>query len=185
MEYVFLGLILAICLLGIVLYNRLVALRQARLQAFNDIDVQLKLRCDLVPNLVETVRGYAGHESAVFEKVTNARASAMGAGNMSDRSAAESTLSKALVNLYAVAENYPDLKANQGFLKLQDGLTDIENKIAAARRFMNNATQEYNTAIEQFPANLIAGRAGFSAESFFTLDEDEKQRINITPTVNF
>src|SRR5580692_3129747 len=123
-------------LFAVVVFNRLVALRQAWKQAFADIDVQLKQRHDLIPNLVETVKGYAAHESGVFEKVTEARASAMRATTVGEKSAAEGALSGALGNLMAVAENYPQLKANENFRQLQDELTDIENKIAAARRFL-------------------------------------------------
>src|SRR5580693_8321056 len=128
----------------IVLYNRLVMLRQAWKNAFADIDVQLKQRHDLVPNLVETVKGYAAHESGVFEKVTEARASAMRAASPAEKGAAEGQLSGALANLMAVAENYPQLKADANFRQLQDQLTDLENKIAAARRFFNNSVAEYN-----------------------------------------
>src|SRR5579872_6341888 len=139
---IILGVILLIVLLFITIYNRLVALRQARNNAFADIDVQLKLRYDLVPNLVNTVKGYATHEKSVFEEVTAARTSVGRAQQVNDRIAAEGALSGALTHLFAVAENYPDLKANQNFIQLQQELSDIENKIAAARRFFNNATNE-------------------------------------------
>ncbi len=176
----------AVALLLIVLYNRLVALRQTRENAFSDIDVQLKQRFNLVPQLVETVKGYASHEKEVFENVTNARAqvgSAKGAGG--DRVAAEGVLGGALMNLLAVAENYPDLKADQNFQKLMSELSDIENKIAAARRFFNNATAEFNTATEQFPAVLIANMFGFSKEEFFELDEAEAALVQTPPEVKF
>ena len=181
-----LGVIAALVLFAIVIYNRLVALRQTRKNAFADIDVQLKLRFDLVPNLVETVKGYAAHEKTTLENVTNARARAMSAGgNLDERMKAENALGQALVNLMAVAENYPDLKANQNFLQLQSELSDIENKIAAARRFFNNATAEYNTSTEQFPANLIAKTFGFGPEVFFEVSEAERVQVNTPPKVSF
>src|SRR5580698_4650352 len=155
-------------------YNRLVSLRQAWKQAFADIDVQLKQRHDLVPNLVETVKGYAAHESGVFEKVTEARATAMRATTPAEKGAAEGALSGALMNLMAVAENYPQLKANENFQQLQSELADLENKIAAARRFFNNAVAEYNASIEQFPAVVYAGMLGFTHADMFALDVAEK-----------
>ena len=176
----------AVVLLFVVLYNRLVALRQTRENAFSDIDVQLKQRFNLVPQLVETVKGYASHEKSVFENVTNARAqvgAAKGAGG--ERVAAEGVLGSALMNLLAVAENYPDLKADQNFQKLMAELSDIENKIAAARRFFNNATAEFNTATEQFPAVLIANMFAFKKEEFFELDEAEAALVQKPPEVKF
>jgi LemA protein len=169
---ILLSLLALLVLFFIVLYNRLIALRQARNNAFADIDVQLKQRFDLVPNLVNTVKGYATHESSVFEKITAARASVGRAQQVNDKIAAEGALSGALMGLFAVAENYPDLKANQGFQQLQQELADIENKIAAARRFFNNATNEFNTSIQQFPAMLIAPMMGFKEEPFFDLGGD-------------
>jgi LemA protein len=168
-----------------VLYNQLVSLRQRRRNAFSDIDVQLKMRHDLVPNLVETVKGYAGHEKGVLEKVTQARATAMQGGSLADRAKAESGLSAAMMNLMAVAENYPQLKANDNFQHLQSELSDIENKIAAARRFFNNATSEYNAAIQRFPAVLLAGLLGFKEEAFFELDGAEKAAAGTAPKVSF
>lgn len=185
-------IILVLAVLGtvlflIVIYNRLVALRQARKNAFSDIDVQLKQRYNLVPQLVESVKGYASHESKVFENVTQARAQIekAGSGPSEGRVQAEGLLGGALMGLLAVAEDYPDLKADTNFQKLMDELSDIENKIAAARRFFNNTTAEYNTAIQQFPAVLIAHKFGFSTESFFELDEEHAQEINKAPEVNF
>jgi LemA protein len=174
-----------VALLFIVLYNRIIALLQTRKNAFADIDVQLKLRQDLIPNLVDTVRGYAGHEKSLFEKVTEARAAAMRGGTIADRAQAESALGAAMMNLMAVAENYPQLKADANFRQLQSELSDIENKIAAARRFFNNATNEYNTAIQQFPAVLIARLAGFREEIFFEADAAEKELLKSPPKVNF
>lgn len=167
-----LGAIALIALFFVMLYNRLIALRQSRNNAFADIDVQLKLRYDLVPNLVNTVKGYAAHESNIFEKVTEARASVGRAHTVNDKIAAEGALTGALTGLFAVAENYPDLKANQNFQQLQQELSDIENKIAAARRFFNNATNEFNTSIQQFPANMFAASLGFKEEPFFDLGTD-------------
>lgn len=184
--WVTLGIIVVVVGLFVVLYNRLVALRQTRENAFSDIDVQLKQRYNLVPQLVETVKGYATHEKEVFENVTNARAqvgAAKAAGG--ERVAAENALGGALMGLLAVAENYPDLKADQNFRQLMNELSDIENKIAAARRFFNNATAEYNTAIQQFPAVLIANNFGFKKETFFELDEAEAALVQKAPEVKF
>src|SRR5713101_8341122 len=157
------GILVILFLFSFGAYNRLVTLSQRVGQAFADIDVQLKQRHDLIPNLVETVKGYAAHESGVFTKVTEARATAMRASSPAEKGAAEGVLSSALGNLLAVAENYPQLKANENFRQLQDELADLENKIAAARRFLNNAVAEYNAAIQQFPAVLFAGTVGFAA----------------------
>ena len=174
-----------IVLFAIFTYNRLVSLRQAWKRAFADIDVQLKQRQDLVPNLVETVKGYATHESSVFTAVTQARASAMRATGVGEKAAAEGMLTSALGNLMAVAENYPQLKANENFLKLQDELADLENKIAAARRFLNNAVAEYNSAIQQFPAVVIAGPMGFTPAEMFALDDAERAETKNAPKVSF
>ncbi|MDX2028115.1 MAG: LemA family protein [Alphaproteobacteria bacterium] len=174
-----------IAIFGVVIFNRLVALRQTYKNAFADIDVQLKQRHDLVPNLVETVKGYAGHESGVFEKVTEARAAAMRAGSLPEKGATEAALSGALMNLMAVAENYPQLKASDNFKQLQDELSDLENKIAAARRFFNNAVAEYNTATQQFPAALFAASFGFGPAEMFALDANEKAATSTPPKVSF
>ena len=185
-SWVILAIIGLIIVVFIFLYNRLVALRQTRQNAFSDIDVQLKQRYNLVPQLVETVKGYASHEKQVFENVTNARAQVGAAkGATGERVQAENVLGGALMGLLAVAENYPDLKADQNFQKLMDELSDIENKIAAARRFFNNATAEYNTATEQFPAVLIANTFGFKKEDFFELDEAEAAAVHKAPEVKF
>jgi LemA protein len=176
-------LIAVVVLLGALLigaYNRLVALRQNVNEAFADIDVQLKQRQDLVPNLVETVKGYAAHERGTLDEVTQARAAAASAGNVE----AKSALTGALGRLMAVAESYPDLKANQNFLQLQAELADLENKIAAARRFFNNAVSEYNASIQRFPAMLIAGMAGFTARDFFDVGGD-RAALQSAPQVKF
>ena len=174
-----------IVFLFITLYNRLVKLRQNRENAFADIDVQLKLRYDLVPNLVETVKGYAHHEKEVFEKVTEARAKAMHSSGTEERAAAEGVLGLAITKLMAVAENYPDLKANANFVKLQDELSDIENKIAAARRFFNNATNEYNTATEQFPSVLVARMFTFPKATFFDVGSDQRATLDKPVAISF
>ncbi len=182
---IILGVIAAIALFVIGLYNRLVALRQNRGNAFSDIDVQLKLRYDLVPPLVETVKGYAAHEKSVFENVTNARASVSQAHGTDERIKAEQRLGGALANLYAVAENYPALKADQNFQSLMNELADIENKIAAARRFFNNATNELNTAVQQFPSNIIANMFGFKTETFYEDSSVERAMLEKAPSVQF
>ncbi|NCC22045.1 MAG: LemA family protein [Alphaproteobacteria bacterium] len=187
MDPVWIVLIILVLAAGfaVLLYNRLVALRQTRRNAFSDIDVQLKQRYNLVPQLLETVKGYAKHEKEVFENVTDARAQVGKAGNTGERVQAEGLLGGALMGLLAVAENYPDLQADQNFRQLMAELSDLENKIAAARRFFNNATAEYNTAIQQFPANLIAGTFGFSEEPFFELDDQLEQAVRTAPEVKF
>jgi LemA protein len=183
--YITLVVLALIVLFAVMTYNSLVGLRQAWKQAFADIDVQLKQRHDLIPNLVETVKGYAAHESGVFEKVTEARATAMRATGVGEKAAAEGALTGALGNLLAVAENYPQLKANENFLKLQSELSDLENKIAAARRFLNNAVAEYNGAIQKFPAVLFAGMMGFAPAQMFELDAAEKAEDVNPPKVSF
>lgn len=182
---ILLAIIAAPILLGITLYNRFIALQQTRNNAFADIDVQLQQRYDLIPNLIETVKGYAKHEQETLENVTNARAHVGSAKGQKERIAAEGALSGALLNLFAVAENYPDLKADQNFRELQSELSDIENKIAAARRFFNNATSELNTAVSQFPGNIVAGMFGFSQEPFFEIGDEERETMTKPPEVKF
>jgi LemA protein len=185
-----LGLIIVIAIVVLVgvlfigAYNRLVALRQNANEAFADIDVQLKQRQDLVPNLVETVKGYAAHERGTLDEVTQARAAAASAGNFEQRAQAETALTGALGRLMAVAESYPDLKANQNFLQLQSELADLENKIAAARRFFNNAVGEYNASIQRFPAVLIASMTGFASRDFFDAGPD-RAAMQTAPQVKF
>lgn len=170
----------------IFIYNRLVALRQQRENAFSDIDVQLKQRFNLVPQLVESVKGYAKHEKEVFENVTEARAQVGGTSGAGEgRMKAEGLLGGALMGLLAVAEDYPDLQADQNFRQLMGELSDIENKIAAARRFFNSATNELNTAVQQFPANIIAGMFGFDTQPFFEIDEAEEKLVRQAPDVSF
>ncbi|MCB9988539.1 MAG: LemA family protein [Rhodospirillales bacterium] len=170
----------------VMLYNRLVGLRQTRNNAFSDIDVQLKQRYNLVPQLVETVKGYAGHEKEIFEKVTEARAQVgRASGSGAERVKAEGLLGGAMMSLLAVAENYPDLKADANFRQLMSELSDIENKIAAARRFFNSATGEFNTAVQQFPANLLANMFGFKEEPFFELEDNLAEAVRTAPEVKF
>ncbi|HBU63559.1 MAG: hypothetical protein CMH91_05345 [Oceanicaulis sp.] len=179
------GVIVLIGLFVMMIYNRLVALRQTTRQAWGDIDVQLKQRHDLVPNLVETVKGYAGHEKETLESVVKARQQAVDASSVKDLAQAENVLSGALRQLFALSESYPDLKANQNFLSLQNELADLENKIAAARRFFNNAVSEYNTAREQFPAVILANSFGFNEADFFEVAANERAAVNAAPSVKF
>ncbi|MDY0098286.1 MAG: LemA family protein [Bacteroidales bacterium] len=169
---VILGIILLVVLMAISLYNRLVRLRNSREQAFADVDVQLKQRHDLIPQLVETVRGYMKHEREVLTQITEARANAIGAKTINDKIVAEQKLSSALQGLRVAVEAYPDLKASQNFLDLQNEISDVENKIAAARRFFNSATKELNVAVEVFPSNIIATLFNFKREPMFDLGEE-------------
>lgn len=165
-------------------YNGLVAMRRRTDQAFADIDVQLKQRHDLIPNLVETVKGYAAHESGTLQAVINARNSALAAGSQAAQMAAEQALGASLTKLFGLAEAYPDLKASANFVELQKELSDIENKIAAARRFLNNAVAEYNAATEQFPGVLVARLFGFSRKGMFDLGES-RQMVELAPAIKF
>jgi LemA protein len=182
--WIVLGVIVVLVLWIIMIYNQLVAMRQRVGQAFADVDVQLKQRHDLIPNLVETVKGYAAHERGTLEEVVKARNAAMTAQGPAQQAQAENQLSGALRQLFALSEAYPDLKANQNFQQLQSELSDIENKIAAARRFFNNAVQEYNTGIQQFPAALFAASLGFSQRTFFDVGE-ERAVVEKAPQVKF
>ena len=177
-------IVAALVMMGVGVYNRLVALRQNANQAFADIDVQLKQRHDLIPNLVETVKGYATHERGTLEAVIAARNSAVSATSIDDKVAAENVLTGALRSVFALSEAYPDLKANANFAQLQAELSDIENKLAAARRFFNNSVGEYNAAIQQFPAVLFAGAAGFTPRTFFDLGEG-RAAAETAPQVKF
>lgn len=182
--WILLGVLVVIALFVFAAYNRLVALSKRVSQAFADIDVQLKQRHDLIPNLVETVKGYASHERGTLDDVIKARNAAMSAQGPGQVSAAENQLSGALGRLIALSEAYPDLKANTNFQQLQTELSDIENKIAASRRFFNNAVQEYNTGIQQLPAALFAGALGFTHKDFFDLGEQRGQ-LEQAPSVKF
>ena len=180
MTYIILGVLVALVLWVIISYNSLVKLVTRTKEAWADIEVQLKRRYDLIPNLVNTVKGYATHETSAFENVTKARAAAMGASSMTDHGKAENMLTGALKSLFAVSEAYPALRASENFLHLQTELTAAEDKIAAARRFYNGLVRDLNTAIEQFPAVLIARSLGFGARDFFEMDEAERE----VPKVN-
>ena len=161
----------AIVLWVVFTYNRLITLRNRVKEAWSDIDVQLKRRYDLIPNLVATVKGYAAHESGVFERVTEARTRAMGAQTIKEKGEAENILSGALKTLFAVSENYPQLRASGNFLELQRELTDTEDKIQAARRFYNGTAMDLNNKVESFPANIIASSFNFKQAEFFQLEE--------------
>jgi LemA protein len=181
---IFLGLIVLIVFWIIGIYNRMVRLRNKRQNAFADIDVQLKQRHDLVPQLVEVVKGYATHERELLTRITEARTAAIGAKTIDEKIATEGNLSSALQGLKVQVEAYPDLKANQNFLQLQEELSDIENKLAAARRFFNGATTEYNNSIETFPANFIAGPFGFRRETLFDLGTERVENEK-PPRISF
>jgi LemA protein len=182
--WIILGVIVVVVLWAISVYNGLIGMRQRTNQAFADIDVQLKQRHDLIPNLVETVKGYAAHEAGTLQAVVNARNSAIAAPGVEQKVAAENMLTGALRQLFALSENYPNLKANANFQQLQSDLSDIENKLAASRRFFNNAVQEYNTGIQRFPAALFAGMFGFTQRDFFDVGADRAQ-LEQTPSVKF
>jgi len=181
-------IVLAVIVVAVIsaigVYNGLVAMRQRVNQAFADIDVQLRQRHDLIPNLVETVKGYAAHERGTLDEVVKARNAAMAAQGSAQQAAAENQLTGALRQLFALAESYPDLKASASFQQLQAELADLENKIAASRRFFNNAVQEYNTGIQRFPAALFASSFGFAPKSFFDLGE-ERATVGEAPAVKF
>jgi len=180
----FLGIIFLVLLMAILLYNRLVKLRNNREQAFADVDVQLKQRHDLIPQLVESVKGYMGHERGVLTEITEARSNAMKATTINEKIVAENKLSTALEGLKVSVEAYPDLKASQNFLDLQNEISDIENKIAAARRFFNSATKELNVATELFPSNLIATLFNFKREPMFELG-DRRAATEQPPKIQF
>jgi LemA protein len=181
---IILAVVVVVVLWAIATYNGLVSMRQRVNQAFADIDVQLRQRHDLIPNLVETVKGYAAHERGTLDEVVRARNAAVSAQGTPQQATAENQLSGALRQLFALSEAYPDLKANANFQQLQSELSDIENKIAAARRFFNNAVQEYNTGIQRFPAALFATSFGFAPKDFFDLG-DERKTVGEAPQVKF
>jgi len=175
--------LLVLWVIGI--YNNLVRLRNGRENAFADIDVQLKQRHDLIPQLVATVKGYAGHEQETLMRVTNARAAAMGATTINDKVNAENALSSALAGLKVSLEAYPDLKANQNFMQLQTEISDVENKLAAVRRFFNSATKELNNAVQTFPGNILAGMFGFHKEPMFEVPQEERAILDKAPEIKF
>lgn len=175
--------LLAIWLISI--YNNLVRLRNNRENAFANIDVQLKQRYDLVPQLVATVKGYAAHEKEVFMKVTEARSAAISAQTIDDKIKADNLLTSALQGLKVSLEAYPELKANQNFLQLQTEIADIENKLAAVRRFFNSATRELNNAVQTFPSNIIAGMFGFHKETMYEVSADQRAAVDKAPDIKF
>jgi LemA protein len=185
--WIVLGVIVALALWIMVIYNQLVAMRQRVNQSFADVDVQLMLRHDLIPNLVEVVKGYAAHERSTLEAVVQARNAAVAAQSQgaAQQAAAENMLSGALRQLFALSEAYPDLKANQNFQQLQAEISDVENKIAAARRFFNNSVSEYNTGIQQFPAALFAASLGFREREFFDVGTEQRAQLDKPPQVKF
>ncbi|MEE9330068.1 MAG: LemA family protein [Parvularculaceae bacterium] len=182
---IFLAIIAAIVLFVIGIYNRIVGLNQRCSQAFADVDVQLKQRHDLIPNLVDTVKGYAAHEKETLQAVIDARNTAVSANGAAAQGQAEGMLGAALGKLFALAEAYPDLKANTNFLELQRELADVENKIAASRRFYNNSIQEYNTAIEQIPGNFVAPMGNYKPREFFEIPETNRPALETAPTIDF
>lgn len=167
-------IIVVLVIVVIALYNRFVVLRTRVQEASSDIEVQFKRRYDLIPNLIETVKGYANFEQSTLQKVTEARTMAMGAGNLKEEADAQNMLTGTLKSLFAVSEAYPDLKANQNFLELQRELTDTENKIQAARRFYNTNVRDYTISLNVFPSNIIGSMFGFKADGFFELPEGEE-----------
>ncbi len=177
--YIVLGIIILFILWLIGVYNGLVKLNNRTKEAWSDIDVQLKRRHNLIPNLVETVKGYAKHERELFEKVTQARTQALNANSPGEKAQAENVLSGTLKSLFAVAENYPELKASENFAKLQDELSDTENKIQAARRFYNGNVRDFNTKIQVFPNNLIAGWLKFKKYDYYEAAEGEKENVEV------
>lgn len=180
--YILLAIIVALVLFLMFKYNGFVSLRNRTKEAWADIDVQLKRRYDLIPNLIETVKGYTSHEAETFEKVSEARSKAMQAGTPAEKGEAENALTGTLKSLFAISEAYPDLKANTNFLELQRELSDTENKIQAARRFYNGNVRDLNTAIQMFPGNLIANMFKFTAMDFFQLEEgsEEKEPVKVS-----
>jgi len=179
--YIFLAIVIALVLFLVYKYNGFITLKTRAQEAWADIDVQLKRRYDLIPNLVNTVKGYATHESATFEKVTEARSKAMQAGTLAEKGEAENMLSGTLKSLFAVSEAYPELKANTNFLQLQSELSDTENKIMASRRFYNGNVRDFNTDVQMFPGNIIAGMFKFTMMEFFQLEENsiEKNTVEV------
>jgi len=181
-------IIAAIVVLGLVvagIYNNLVRLRNNRENAFADIDVQLKQRFDLVPQLVATVQGYATHEKELLEQITAARSAAANATSIDDKIKADQQLTSALAGLKIQVEAYPDLKANQNFMQLQSELSDIENKLAAVRRFFNSATRELNNAVQTFPSNIIAGMFGFHKETMYEIEASQRATVEKAPEIKF
>lgn len=180
--WIIIGVIAVVVLWLVGTFNRLVTLKNRTQEAWSDIDVQLKRRHDLIPNLIETVKGYAAQEKGVFENVTKARAAAMGAQGVDARAKAEDTLSGTLKSLFAVAENYPQLRSSENFGKLQDELSDTENKIQASRRFYNGNVRDFNTSLETFPTNIIGSMFKFMKREFFQIENEAEKAV---PQVKF
>ena len=186
MQTIIIIAVIALIVLWIIsIYNNMVRLRNNRENAFSNIDVQLKQRYDLVPQLVSTVKGYATHEKELLERITEARSACLSANSINDKISANNMLSNALNGLKVSIEAYPDLKANQNFMQLQTELSDIENKLAAARRFFNSATKELNNAVQTFPGNLLAGMFGFHKEPMFEVAQEERATIEKAPQIQF
>lgn len=185
MFWILIGLAVILVIFVISLYNRLVAFKNNRENAFADIDVQLKQRHDLIPQLVNSVKGYMEHEAGVLTRVTEARSRAMGATSIAGKIAAEQELGTALQGLRIQVEAYPDLKANTNFLQLQNEISDVENKLAAARRYFNSATKEFNVAVQSFPSNIMAGIFGFRTEPMFDVGTTDRERLDKAPEIKF
>lgn len=183
--WIILGVIVVLILFVVSMYNSLVKLRNNRENAFADIDVQLKQRHDLIPQLVDTVKGYATHEKETLDRVIQARNGAVNAKTIDEKIVAENKLTSALSGLRITLEAYPDLKANQNFLQLQEEISDVENKLAAVRRYFNSATRELNNAVQTFPSNLIAGMFGFHKEIMFDLGTDQRANLEEAPKISF
>jgi LemA protein len=177
--YIILGVVAVIAIYVWMVYNGLVTAKMRIKEAFSHIDVQLKRRTDLIPNLVETVKGYVKHEKELLENITKARSAVMSARSVEGKAEASNMLTDTLKSLFAVAENYPNLKANENFSKLQDELTDTENKIAYSRQFYNSAVLDYNTKIAVFPSSLIASIFNFKEEHFFAASEEERKNVKV------
>ena len=182
---IILGLLVILFLWAISKYNLFIKLRNNRENAFADIDVQLKQRHDLIPQLVATVKGYAAHEKETLDRIVSARAGAVNAKSIDEKIVAENALTSALAGLKVTVEAYPDLKANTNFMQLQEEISDIENKLAAVRRYFNSATKELNTAVEMFPGNIIAGMFGFKKEMMFDLGTQERVILEKAPEISF
>jgi LemA protein len=179
---IILAVVLTVFLLGVTQYNRLVRSRQMAQEGLSGIDVQLKRRADLIPNLLEAVKGYMGHEAQVLEKVTDLRAKSLQAGSVAEKGQVEGLLSRALGNLFAVAENYPDLKASQNFLDLQKSLADVEEQIQLSRRYYNGAARNLNILVDSFPSNIVARMFGFTSVEYFELEDQADRAV---PRVSF
>ncbi|MDR2496352.1 MAG: LemA family protein [Tannerellaceae bacterium] len=182
---IILGIVIVLALIIASMYNSLVKLRNNRENAFADIDVQLKQRHDLVPQLVETVKGYAAHEKETLDRVISARNGAVNARTIDDKIVAENALSSALAGMRITVEAYPDLKANQNFMQLQEEIADLENKLSAVRRYFNSATREYNNAVQTFPSNIIAGMFNFRREMMFDLGDQQRATLDQAPQIRF